>query len=177
MDLTNEISDAISNPVGMGNMIDEVRLLIWCCKLRISLTCRTSSTQSWKLWSRKNWTIDWQVQTGYRFIPLHHPSAYPTALLVSRRTLIHSGHSVWSSHPRRGSPRGRGRRRGATSSTPGRTRHVRVQPSRHDFPHIRPRRVVALSHHPLFPAFGTSSRSVSDWTGWTSRYVLFPQTS
>lgn len=24
MDLTNEISDAISNPVGMGNMVDEV---------------------------------------------------------------------------------------------------------------------------------------------------------
>jgi charged multivesicular body protein 4 len=29
MDLTNEISDAISNPVGMGNMVDEVGLLIW----------------------------------------------------------------------------------------------------------------------------------------------------
>ena len=25
MDLTNEISDAISNPVGMGNQVDEVR--------------------------------------------------------------------------------------------------------------------------------------------------------
>jgi hypothetical protein len=28
MDLTNEISDAISNPVGMGNMIDEVSTLL-----------------------------------------------------------------------------------------------------------------------------------------------------
>jgi len=27
MDLTNEISDAISNPVGMGNMVDEDELL------------------------------------------------------------------------------------------------------------------------------------------------------
>jgi hypothetical protein len=26
MDLTNEISDAISNPVGMGNQVDEVSL-------------------------------------------------------------------------------------------------------------------------------------------------------
>ena len=28
MDLTNEISDAISNPVGMGNQVDEVRLIL-----------------------------------------------------------------------------------------------------------------------------------------------------
>jgi len=30
MDLTNEISDAISNPVGMGNMVDEVSRAILC---------------------------------------------------------------------------------------------------------------------------------------------------
>lgn len=28
MDLTNEISEAISNPVGMGNMVDEVSYMM-----------------------------------------------------------------------------------------------------------------------------------------------------
>jgi charged multivesicular body protein 4 len=31
MDLTNEISDAISNPVGMGNQVDEVSRPVSCC--------------------------------------------------------------------------------------------------------------------------------------------------
>lgn len=81
MDLTNEISDAISNPVGMGNAIDEVRLApnIACGRL---LIFRMSSMPSWRRWSRKNWMIDWQVQIGFRFIHLLLPLASPTVLHV-----------------------------------------------------------------------------------------------
>jgi len=68
MDLTNEISDAISNPVGMGNQVDEVSPYAF---LRPNpdaldtighiLTNRTSSRRNSKLSSRKNWTTDLQV--------------------------------------------------------------------------------------------------------------------
>jgi hypothetical protein len=39
MDLTNEISDAISNPVGMGNMVDEVGPVAWRAARRLCTSC------------------------------------------------------------------------------------------------------------------------------------------
>lgn len=35
MELTNEISDAISNPVGMGNMVDQVSEIVLLLDLRL----------------------------------------------------------------------------------------------------------------------------------------------
>lgn len=70
MDLTNEISDAISNPTGMGNQIDEVRFPAPYSRavgqrMQELTRRRTSSKPSSRLWSRKSWTTDWQVQIGY----------------------------------------------------------------------------------------------------------------
>lgn len=61
MDLTNEISDAISNPVGMGQDIDEVRAMT--CLLAASpltwILYRTSSRTSLTSSSRRVWTSAW----------------------------------------------------------------------------------------------------------------------
>ena len=68
MDLTNEISDAISNPVGMGNQVDEVSPYAFLrpnldalTTIGHMLTNRTSSRRNLKLSSRRNWTTDLQV--------------------------------------------------------------------------------------------------------------------
>lgn len=89
MDLTNEISDAISNPVGMGNMVDEVGLGIGMSLDRTELLiARTSSRPSWRRWSRKSWTTDWQVPTVYRYTRPLPPWASQTAGNVSCCTLL-----------------------------------------------------------------------------------------
>jgi hypothetical protein len=82
MDLTNEISDAISNPVGMGNMVDEVGLILLMRSWPIACTGtdnRTSSRPNSRRWSRKNWTTDSPEQTEYRYTHRH--------LLLESRTV------------------------------------------------------------------------------------------
>jgi hypothetical protein len=69
MDLTNEISDAISNPVGMGNMVDEVSLRGEAG----GADGRTSSRPSWKRWSRKSWTTGCAAQIVCRCTRPHRP--------------------------------------------------------------------------------------------------------
>ena len=90
MDLTNEISDAISNPVGMGNQVDEVCLTL-CLSVALAGTdsCRMSSRRSSRLWSKRNWTTDLQVQSAHRSMLLPHQSASPPDVNVS----LHQGPS------------------------------------------------------------------------------------
>lgn len=96
MDLTNEISDAISNPVGMGNQVDEVRLsLLLSPSDKVALpksaiidqSRRTSSRQNSKRSNRPNWTIDSQVPSVHRFTPPLRPWALPPAASVSLHSL------------------------------------------------------------------------------------------
>ena len=60
MELTNEISDAISNPVAMGNEVGR-----FVSQRRSNLqnaysSMRKNSRTSWKNWSRSNWMKDWR---------------------------------------------------------------------------------------------------------------------
>ena len=47
MDLTNEISDAISNPVGMGNMVDEVGIILSCTLAHLYLGLALVTRKWW----------------------------------------------------------------------------------------------------------------------------------
>lgn len=93
MDLTNEISDAISNPVGMGNMVDEVGPPRRC--KRTSAHYRTSSRPSSKRWSKKSSTTGWRVPTVCPFTRRLRPSVCRTAANVSQKPLV----EVTSSRP------------------------------------------------------------------------------
>jgi len=84
MDLTNEISDAISNPVGMGNQVDEVSAYAFLrpnldalTTIGHMLTNRTSSRRNLKLSSRKNWTTDLQVPNERPYMPRPPQSESP----------------------------------------------------------------------------------------------------
>lgn len=75
MDLTNEISDAISNPVGMGHDIDEVSnipfsLVFFYFRSPVDLKSdRTISRTSWKSWNRRSSTsVSWAPITSQ---PIH----------------------------------------------------------------------------------------------------------
>ena len=98
MDLTNEISDAISNPVGMGNMVDEVNtqsLRRAVAEATLTANFRTSSRPSSRRWSRRNWTTDLLAQTECRYTPLHPPLALQTVANVSRILNDHYPIGCW----------------------------------------------------------------------------------
>jgi hypothetical protein len=84
MDLTNEISDAISNPVGMGNQVDEVSPSAFRCPdldqsvvCEHTLTSRTSSRRNSKRSNRRNWTTDLQAQNEHLYTPRPPQSESP----------------------------------------------------------------------------------------------------
>ena len=87
MDLTNEISDAISNPVGMGNDIDEVSAALLSRgtssgPLTGPVSSRTSSRTSSRSWSRRSSTS---------------ASSAPTTCRCTRRhTCRLPGRAAWS---------------------------------------------------------------------------------
>jgi hypothetical protein len=67
-DLTNEISEAISNPTGMGNQVDEVCPYTPFHQMSMNtLIIRTSSRRNSKRSNRRNWTTDLQVQNERLF--------------------------------------------------------------------------------------------------------------
>lgn len=91
MDLTNEISDAISNPVGMGIVLDEVSEHILdhshpqqssyrSLKNQVNEAdilfdhYRTTSKKNSKLWNKNNWMTDLLVQIEYQVIFQHRQS-------------------------------------------------------------------------------------------------------
>lgn len=109
MDLTNEISDAISNPVGMGNDIDEVSAALLSRgtssgPLTGPVSSRTSSRTSSRSWSRRSSTS---------------ASSAPTTCRCTRRhTCPLPGQAAWSRAGSRPSSR--------TTTTPS---CVRCRPS------------------------------------------------
>lgn len=78
MDLTNEISDAISNPVNMGHGVDEVSFIGGTAQeksflnLELWLTDRTSSRPSWKPSSRRSWTTVSPEQSAHLCMRPYH---------------------------------------------------------------------------------------------------------
>lgn len=74
MDLSNEISEAISNPVGMGTAVDEVRWRHWFWI--VANMPRMSLRRSWRRSSRRSWTTDLLGPSAYPCTHRCHPSAY-----------------------------------------------------------------------------------------------------
>lgn len=93
MDLTNEISDAISNPVGMGNQVDEVRYApVTSRRESAHKLYRTSSRRSSKRSNRRNWTTDWLGPNVHRST---HPLRQSACLqVVSVSPAVHPARTV-----------------------------------------------------------------------------------
>jgi charged multivesicular body protein 4 len=89
MDISNEISDAISNPVNMGIDVDDVSFPLSVTDLDTDfdtvMSRRRSSRTNWKSWSKSSSTTVLWVPNGLPCIPWHRqrmPSAENVSLIV-----------------------------------------------------------------------------------------------
>lgn len=84
IDVTDEISNAISHPVGMATQVDEVGSIVIFRFTGMVLTARTNSRPNWKRSNRKNWTNDSPVPNApHLALQLLQPALLPPVENVS----------------------------------------------------------------------------------------------